>query len=275
MSRAYFILSFALIITGCGDVDIDTSKLDNSSPFQGNSAHRNSEVDEVYDADNGGVEMVNGKPMRLTKGRWDPPARRKKPLTGSARARQLKYLPMINQEAKRAGIDPRFVHAIISRESRYNTMAISTICKGKPKVCFKDWRTAHGLMQIMPATAKSLGLAPSMRRSHPRLNVRAGIKYLVRMKWAKGNMQAMAAGYNSGPARAKALFQGNRNSKYWRGAQVSTSNGVPGKRFWGGETYHYAQHVAGFYDLYKANPQLIGLGVKPQRRSSCMERELC
>ncbi len=273
-----FLITFVFFtIAGCGGEGEAEGFITNDSElpkYVGNAKDREEESLDVNNEVEDAVSSSDTVALPIRKGRWDPPPIRHKPLRGSARSRQLKYMKIVNTEANRAGLDPRFAHAIISRESLYNTMAMSTICKGKPKRCYKDHRTAHGLMQLMPATSKAMGLPASMRRSHPQLNVRAGIRYLSRMKWAKGNLQAMAAGYNSGPARAKALLQGNRQSRYWKSAQPSTSNGVPGKSFWGGETYHYAQHVAGYYELYSANPQLIGL-VPKKRSSSCMERGQC
>ncbi len=85
----------------------------------------------------------------------------------------------------------------------------------------------------------------------------------------------MAAGYNTGPGRAKALLQRNTRSRYWRSAQPSTSNGVPSKRFAHGETYNYARNVAGYFELYSANPHLIGLSPSPKRPSTCAERGQC
>lgn len=208
------------------------------------------------------LEDSYGGRTALVAGDWDPPAERQKPMSGTARTRQLKWSAMINAESKRAGIDPRFIHAVISQESRYSTNAISPV-------------GAQGLMQLMPNTSREMGLDPSLRRSHPRKNVIAGIGYLQKMRWANGNLQAMAAGYNSGPARAKALFRGNTGSKYWAAAQKSTRNGVPGPNYERGETYNYARKVAGYYELYVANPHLIGLGVEDEQPSKCHERDLC
>ncbi len=280
MTMQRFFLFATLFITGLvttGCEDSGSFNIDISQEHSGNASQRDVTEPNVTDADIAGSLDTSGHVATpLKKGRWDPPAIRKRPLSGVQRQRQLRYTAIINEEAKKAGMDPRFVHAIISQESSYKSTAISKICKGKgaSRVCRKDHTTAHGLMQLMPGTARSLGLNPSMRRSHPRLNVRAGIKYLAQMRWAGGNMQAMAAGYNSGPARAKALLKRNKKSKYWRSAQISTSNGVPGPKFGGGETYHYAQHVAGFYDLYKSNPQLIGLA-PTHRASMCDQRQQC
>ena len=152
---------------------------------------------------------------------------------------------MINQLSKKHGVEPAFIHAIVTIESLYRS-------------CVSSPAGAVGLMQFMPGTANGLrnvGFSAD-KRCTPHLNVNAGITYFKQMDgWAKGNLQAMAAGYNSGPARAKALYLRDTSSKYWRSAQPSTSNGVPGPHYWGGETYNYARKMAGFYELCKANPQ--------------------
>src|SRR5256884_2595978 len=71
---------------------------------------------------------------------------------------------IIFRAGEREGVDPRFIHAVIKQESKYNPKAVSYV-------------GAAGLMQMMPATAKRFGL------KHPfdaTANVAAGTKYL---KW--------------------------------------------------------------------------------------------
>ncbi|MGH9933048.1 MAG: lytic transglycosylase domain-containing protein [Pyrinomonadaceae bacterium] len=83
----------------------------------------------------------------------------------------------------RAGIDPRFIHAVIKQESRYDPKAVSSA-------------GAQGLMQMMPATAKRFGLKHPF---DPTANVEAGTKYL---KWLlerfDGDVSLALAGYNAG-----------------------------------------------------------------------------
>lgn len=198
-------------------------------------------------------------------GGYDP-LPKKSPNHPVVRSYQQKYSQLINREAKKQGMDPFFIHAIISQESRY-----------KPNVT--SHAGAGGIMQIMPHTARGLGISDGQRYT-PEAAVPAGIKYLrSMMKWSNGNIQAMATGYNSGPARGKALFLRNTNSRYWSGygEQPSTPNGVPSPKFQGGETYNYAKYVAWFYELYKANPHLVGMAdvQASHEGSGCMAREIC
>ncbi|HBB89527.1 MAG TPA: hypothetical protein DC047_18130 [Blastocatellia bacterium] len=71
---------------------------------------------------------------------------------------------IIYRAGERAGVDPRFIHAVIKQESRYENEAISQV-------------GAQGLMQLMPATAKRFG---NTEPYNAEANVEAGTKYL---KW--------------------------------------------------------------------------------------------
>lgn len=88
--------------------------------------------------------------------------------TSSSRA--FTIAPIIEDESRRAGVDPLLVAAIIQKESTFRNRA-----------CF---RGAHGLMQIQ---AKSRSCSKRARRKvrhlyNPRKNIRLGIRL---MKWAK------------------------------------------------------------------------------------------
>lgn len=263
-------LLLAAGISGCDGGDMPESK---STAHSGNGdygfdAYGNPTGDGVA-YDDGETAVDSHLPVRSpgnSTQRWDPPPMKVRPLSGEARARQLRFIQMINREARRGGLDPAFVQAIVTIESVY-------------KHCVRSPAGAVGLMQIMPATADGLrrytGITAATR-CNPELNVRSGIAYFRQMTWAKGNLQAMASGYNTGPARAKALFLRNTSSKYWAKPQPSTSNGVPGPKWWGGETYNYARKMAGYYELYKANPHLIGGGYSNEPGASeCYDRGLC
>lgn len=90
---------------------------------------------------------------------------------------------IIFRAGEKAGIDPRFIHAVINQESQYDPKAVSPV-------------GAQGLMQMMPATAKRFGLKDPFNAT---ANVEAGTKYL---KWLlerfDGDVSLALAGYNAG-----------------------------------------------------------------------------
>jgi len=90
---------------------------------------------------------------------------------------------IIFEVAENQGVDPRFVHAVIWQESKYDTHA-------------KSHAGAQGLMQLMPATAKRFGCE---HPDDPEENIKAGTKYLSwLLKRFSGNVELALAGYNAG-----------------------------------------------------------------------------
>ncbi len=75
------------------------------------------------------------------------------------------YDELIKSYSQPLGWDWRLVASLIYQESRF-----------KPHV--KSWAGAKGLMQIMPATARELGVTD---RSNPEQSVKGGTKYLKRL----------------------------------------------------------------------------------------------
>ena len=95
----------------------------------------------------------------------------------------LKLDRIIFEVAENQGVDPRFVHAVIWQESKYDTHA-------------RSHAGAQGLMQLMPATAKRFGCE---HPDDPEENITAGTKYLSwLLKRFSGNVELALAGYNAG-----------------------------------------------------------------------------
>jgi soluble lytic murein transglycosylase-like protein len=90
---------------------------------------------------------------------------------------------IIFEVGENQGVDPRFIHAVIWQESKYETHA-------------RSHAGAQGLMQLMPATAKRFGCE---HPDDPEENITAGTKYLGwLLKRFSGNVELALAGYNAG-----------------------------------------------------------------------------
>ncbi len=90
---------------------------------------------------------------------------------------------LITESAAKHGLDPLLVYLVMREESAFNPRA-------------RSQAGARGLMQLMPATARRLGV----RRLHdPRENVEAGTRYLKSLiELYRGDVNLALAAYNAG-----------------------------------------------------------------------------
>jgi soluble lytic murein transglycosylase-like protein len=93
------------------------------------------------------------------------------------------FSPYILAAAKKNGVSPDLIRAIIEAESRFDASAVSA-------------RGACGLMQLMPRTARSLGVVDCF---NARENIHAGARHLgALLKRYEGSLDMSIAAYNAG-----------------------------------------------------------------------------
>jgi soluble lytic murein transglycosylase-like protein len=91
---------------------------------------------------------------------------------------------IISDAAKKFGVDPNLVAAMAFRESRFDSSAVSS-------------RGAQGIMQLMPRTARALGVDDSFDAKQ---NVFGATKYLrTLLDRFHGDVDTTLAAYNAGP----------------------------------------------------------------------------
>lgn len=118
-----------------------------------------------------------------------------------------RYAVKIAELAARFDLSPALLEAVVWQESRWNENAVSPV-------------GARGLAQLMPGTARYLGVDPH----DPYANLEGGARYLrEQLDRFGGDLEKALAAYNAGPGR------------------VERAGGIPNIR----ETRHYVAAIIG------------------------------
>ena len=117
------------------------------------------------------------------------------------------YQAKVAELAARFDLSPTLIEALVWQESRWRANAVSPV-------------GARGLAQLMPGTARDLGVDPN----DPFANLEGGARYLrEQLDRFDGDLEKALAAYNAGPGR------------------VIRANGIPRIR----ETQHYVAAIMG------------------------------
>jgi len=121
---------------------------------------------------------------------------------------------LVSQISAKYGVDADLVHAVIKVESDYDPNCVSSA-------------GASGLMQLMPSTARHLGVEDIL---NPAENIDGGVRYLKQQLDRFGSVELALAAYNAGPGA------------------VAQHNGIPPYR----ETQAYVPRVLQYYNSRRA-----------------------
>ncbi len=135
-------------------------------------------------------------------------------MTSKQKNAENRYQPLILEAAYRYKLEPAIIKAIIMAESGFNPKAVSEV-------------GARGLMQLMPRTARSLGVEDSFKPAH---NIEAGARYFkYLLDQFDGEIKLALAAYNAG------------------GFNVRKYGGIPPFK----ETKFYINKVLKYYEAYR------------------------
>lgn len=140
--------------------------------------------------------LIVGKHFDAASNRWladvaanyaIPQSRPQQPIVIPPTAQNINRL--IAQSAQKYGVPVSLIKAVIRAESAFNTKAVSHA-------------GALGLMQVMPNTARSLGVDPK-HLFNPAVAIDTGTRYLAMQLRDFGDVSLALAAYNAGPGAVK------------------------------------------------------------------------
>lgn len=144
---------------------------------------------------------------------------------------KIPFMEIVKKESQEQGADLELIFAVIQAESAFDPKA-------------KSKAGAIGLMQVLPGTARWLGLKDGAKLWDPAINVRYGVKYMKYLwgEFGEGDFSSLAvadiekipvvktiAAYNCGPGNVK------------------KHNGVPPFK----ETRKYVKRVSEYFRMYE------------------------
>ena len=168
------------------------------------------------------------------------------------------YDDLFKKYAAQIGWDWRLLASLAYTESNFDTTAVS-------------WAGARGLMQLMPRTARAMGM-PEGKEANPEESIKAAVKYLgittrSFTEVPEGErINFVLASYNSGIGHvfdAMALAEKYGSNKYvWRdnvekfvllksNEEYFTDPACKHGYFRGQETYNFVREIMGRYEQYK------------------------
>ena len=162
-----------------------------------------------------------------------------------------KYEDAVVKEAQRLGVDPQLALHVLYKET--GNLKNPETARSKAG--------ALGVMQLMPRTAKELGVDPM----NPEENIRGGVVYLKKMMDQFNDPTLALAAYNAGPGRVNQILRSGRGiealpretQNYIRmadGGIVAFANGGLGGEFGGYDTVADTSAMRPEIDEYVIDP---------------------
>lgn len=166
--------------------------------------------------------------------------------------------PLFKKYAKEIGWDWRLLASLAYTESNFDTTAVS-------------WAGAKGLMQLMPATARAMGVPPG-KEQDPEESIKAAIKYIAATNRSlsgipeQERIHFILASYNAGLGHindAMALAQKyGKNPSVWKNnvenyillksnEEYFTDPVCKNGYFRGIETYNFVRDITARHETYK------------------------